>query len=227
MHITFSNPNLIIQMKKITIILISFFITSGFSNYKEYKNFPEPVPTSKGQLIYQEMGCPMCHGHQGLGDGFLAQGLEPRPRNFTSFKEMRGVPYQSMYTAIKDGVPFSGMPSFELNDKQIDDLISYVRSFLTENYITISTCLNIPQVVSLEKIDTGGQIKIEKDKPELLSTSLKAGEITLTPNFEAMRKAFKEKKSKLVRVHVNLTKVHQGKKKYQAIIALRINNCIK
>ena len=70
-------------------------------------------------------------------------------------------------------------------------------------------------------------IKIEKDKPELLSTSLKAGEITLTPNFEAMRKAFKEKKSKLVRVHVNLTKVHQGKKKYQAIIALRINNCIK
>jgi len=214
-------------MKKITIILISFFITSGFANYKEYKSFPEPVPTSEGQLIFQEMGCPMCHGHQGKGDGFLALGLEPRPRNFTSFEEMKGVPYQSMYTAIKDGIPFTGMPAFNLNDKQIDDVISYVRSFLTENYITISTCLNIPQVVSLENIDTRGQLNIEKDKPELLTTNLKAGEITLTPNFAAMRKIFNEKKTKLARVHVNLTKTHEGKKEYLAIIALRINNCIK
>ena len=132
-----------------------------------------------------------------------------------------------MYTAIKDGIPFTGMPSFNLNDKQIDDAISYVRSFLTENYITMSTCLNIPQVISLENIDTGGQIDIEKDKPDLVSTSMKAGEITLTPNFTAMRKVFKEKNSKLARVHVNLTKTNQDEKKYLAIIALRINNCIK
>lgn len=214
-------------MKNFAIVLISFFITSGFANYKEYKNFPEPVPTSKGQLIFQEMGCPMCHGHQGKGDGFLAQGLELRPRNFTSFDQMKGVPYQSMYTAIKDGIPFTGMPSFNLNDEQIDDVISYVRSFLTENYITISTCLNIPQVISLANIDTGGQFNIEKDKPELISTSLKDGAITLTPNFTVMRKVFNEKNSKLARVHVNLTKTNQGKKEYLAIIALRINNCIK
>ncbi len=214
-------------MKKITIILVSFFIASGFANYKEYKSFPEPTPTSKGHLIYQEMGCPMCHGHSGVGDGFLAQGLEPKPRNFTSFKEMKGVPYQSMYTAIKDGIPFTGMPAFNLNDKQIDDVISYVRSFLTENYITISTCLNIPQVVSLENIDIGGQINVEKDKPKLFSASLKAGEITLTPDFTAMRKIFNEKNSKLARVHVMLTKTTENKKEYLAIIALRINNCIK
>ena len=214
-------------MKKLTIILILFFITSGFANYKEYKKFPEPKPTSKGQLIFQEMGCPMCHGHEGKGNGFLAEGLDPKPRNFTSFKEMKGVPYQSMYTAIKDGIPFTGMPSFKLNDKQIDDVISYVRSFLTKNYITMSTCLNIPQVISLENIDTGGKIDIERDKPELVSASLKAGEITLTPNFAAMYKIFNEKNSKLARVHVNLTKTTQGKKEYLAIIALRINDCIK
>jgi len=214
-------------MKKIIIILVSFFAASGFANYKEYKNFPDPVPTSEGQKIYQEMGCPMCHGHDGLGDGFLAQGLEPRPRNFTSFEEMKGVPYQSMYTAIKDGVPFSGMPSFALSDKQIDAVISYVRSFLTEHFITISTCLNIPQVVSLENIYAEEKFEIEKDKPELVSTSLKAGEITLTPNFQAMRREFIEKRSKLVRVHINLTKTIQDKKKYLAIIALRINKCIK
>jgi hypothetical protein len=49
---------------------------------------PEPLPESAGQLIYEEMGCPICHGHQGGGDGFMAEGLTPRPRNFTDFKVM-------------------------------------------------------------------------------------------------------------------------------------------
>jgi len=214
-------------MKKITIILMTFFIASGFATYKEYKNFPDPKPTSEGQRIFQEMGCPMCHGHEGKGDGFLAQGLEPRPRNFTSFKEMRGVTYQSMHTAIQDGVPYTGMPSFSLNDKQTDEVISYVRSFLTDNYITIRTCLNIPQVVSLEKIDTSGQIDIETDKPGLVTTSLKAGEITLTPNFKPIRKVYSKKNSRLVRVHIKLTKTNEDKKEYLAIIALRVKDCIK
>ncbi len=213
-------------MKNIAVIIICFFI-SGFTSYKEYKNFSEPKPTSEGQLTYQEMGCPMCHGHQGLGDGFLAQGLDPKPRNFTSYEEMISVPDQSMYTAIKDGVPHSGMPSFNLNDKEIDAVISYIRSFLTENYITLNTCANVPQVVSLENINIGGPFKIENDKREFVSTSLKAGEITLTPNFPAVRKTYKEKQKKMVRVHINLTKNGKDKKKYLAIIALRINDCIK
>lgn len=214
-------------MKKMVIVLGLSFVLSGFISYKEYKEFPEPSPTSEGHAIYQEMGCPMCHGHAGLGDGFLAQGLNPKPRNFTSYKEMNSVPYQSMYTAIKDGIPYSGMPSFSLNDKQVDKVITYVRSFLTENYITIRTCSNVPQVVSLDNVDTEGQFKIEKVKGELFSTSMKAGEITLTPNFKALRKTFNEKKVKLVRVHANLTKTTEDKKKYLAIIALRISDCIK
>ena len=148
-----------------------------------------------------------CRWVSGFGTG------KPWPRNFTSFEAMKGMPYQSMYTAIKDGIPFSGMPSFSLNDKQIDEVIFYARSFLNENYITISTCLNIPQVVSLDNIDTGGTFDIEKDKPEFITTSLKAGEITLTPNFQAMRKEFNEKRSKLVRVFVNLAKTTQDNKK--------------
>ncbi|MBC8285410.1 MAG: cytochrome c [Nitrospinae bacterium] len=208
-------------------LLVLFFILTGINSYKAYKDFPEPVPTSQGQKIFQEMGCPMCHGHQGLGNGFLAQGLEPKPRNFTSFQEMKGVPYQSMYTAIKDGIPFTGMPAFNLNDQQIDETISYVRSFLTENYITLNTCSNVSQVVSLENVGAGEQFEIEIDKKELISTQLKAGEITLTPNFDAVRSAYKEKKAKLVRVHVNLTQNTKEKKKYLAIIAVRINSCIK
>ena len=49
---------------------------------------PEPLPESDGQLIYEEMGCPICHGHQGGGDGFMAEGLNPKPRDFTDFKSI-------------------------------------------------------------------------------------------------------------------------------------------
>ena len=212
---------------KIILSILSIFFLTGFTSYKEYKNFPEPEPTSEGHLIFQQMGCPMCHGYTGLGDGFLAQGLTPKPRNFTSYKEMNSVPYQSMYTAIKDGIPYSGMPSFNLNDKQIDDVISFVRSFLTKNYITITTCSNVPQVVSLENIDTDGHFNIENDQKELVSTSLKAGEITLTPIFSALRNTYSKKHKKMVRAHINLTKEVNGSKKYLAIIAFRINSCIK
>ena len=47
---------------------------------------PEPLPETPGQLIYEEMGCPICHGHQGGGDGFMSEGLTPKPRIFTDFK---------------------------------------------------------------------------------------------------------------------------------------------
>ncbi|MBT6345936.1 MAG: cytochrome c [Nitrospina sp.] len=216
-------------MIKTVVVLTVFFIVTGFtySKNKESNHFPEPLPTSEGQLIYQEMGCPMCHGYQGMGDGFLAEGLTPKPRNFTSYEEMTRVPYQSMYFAIKDGIPYSGMPSFNLTDSQIDDVISYVRSFLTDNYITLSTCSNVTKVVSLENVETEGKFEVEIDRSELVSANFKAGEITLTPNFSALRKAFYEKKTKLVRVHVNLTKKNKDKKDYLAIIALRMSDCIK
>jgi hypothetical protein len=214
-------------MKKIAYFLTMFFILTGLTFKGEHTEFPKPLPTTEGQLIFEEMQCAMCHGHQGMGDGFLAGGLDPKPRNFNSYEEMLRVPYQSMYTAMKDGVPYTGMPSFDLSDSQINSVISYIKSFLTESYITLSTCSNVPKVISLENINVGGQFKIEKDKGTLVTTSLKEGELTISPNFYALRRTYNKKQAKLVRVHVSLTKKSNGKKKYLAIIALRIKNCIK
>ena len=213
-------------MKNIAFILSLFFILTGFTSYRGYQNFPEPLPTTEGQLIYEEMGCAMCHGHQGMGDGFLAAGLNPKPRNFTSYEEMNRVPYQSMYSAVKNGIPETGMPSFALSENQIDDVISYVRTFLTENSITINTCANTPQVVSLENVNVGGHFNIETDKENLVSTSIKAGELTLTPNLTPLLKYFRKNRKKLVRVTVNLTKGGKGEKEYLAIVALRIRDCL-
>ncbi len=175
-------------MKKFACILSLFFILTGFTSYRGYQNFPEQLPTTEGQLIYEEMGCAMCHGHQGMGDGFLAEGLDPKPRNFTSYEEMNRVPYQSMYSAIYNGIPRSGMPSFNLSDKQIDNVISYVKTFLTENYITINTCVDTPQVVSLDNVNVGGHFNVEMDKENFVLTSIKEGELTLTPNFKFLLK---------------------------------------
>jgi len=213
-------------MKNTAFILSLFFIITGFTSYRGYQEFPEPLPTTEGQLIYEEMGCVMCHGHQGMGDGFLAAGLDPKPRDFTSYEEMNRVPYQSMYSAIKDGIAETGMPSFNLSDKQIDNVISYVRAFLTENYITINTCANTPQVVSLENVNVGGHFNLEMDKENLVLTSIKAGELTLTPNVIPLLKTFRKNRKKLVRVTVNLTKGEKDNKEYLAIVALRIRDCL-
>ncbi len=200
---------------------------SGYTSYRGSEKFNEPLPTTEGQLIYQEMGCVMCHGHQGMGDGFLAEGLEPKPRDFTSYKEMNRVPYQRMYSAIKNGIPYSAMPSFNLSDQQIDAVISYVRSFLTENYITINTCANVPKVVSLKNLDLEERFAIEVDKENFVATSLKGDELTLTPNFIALLKAFKKEQKKIMRLHINLTKKENGRKKYLAIIVLRTSDCVE
>ena len=213
-------------MKNIVCILSLFFILTGFTSYRGYQNFPEPLPTTEGQLIYEEMGCAMCHGHQGMGDGFLAEGLDPKPRDFTSYEEMNRVPYQSMYSAIYNGIPRSGMPSFNLSDKQIDNVISYVKTFLTENYITINTCVDTPQVVSLDNVNVGGHFNVEMDKENFVLTSIKAGELTLTPNFKFLLKTFRKKRTRTVRVHINLTKGENDDKRYLAIVALRISGCL-
>jgi hypothetical protein len=214
-------------LKNIACVLILFFLLTGFTSYRGYQNFPEPLPTTEGQLIYEEMGCIMCHGHQGMGDGFLAEGLKPKPRNFSSYEEMNRVPYQSMYSAIKNGIADTGMPSFSLSDKQIDDVIFYVRTFLTENYITINTCVNTPQVVSLDNVNIEGHFNIEVDKENLVLTNIKEGELTLTPNFIPLLKTYKKKRTKLVRVHINLTQGENDDKRYLAMVALRISDCLR
>ncbi|PIR01732.1 MAG: hypothetical protein COV66_00010 [Nitrospinae bacterium CG11_big_fil_rev_8_21_14_0_20_45_15] len=219
-------------MKKISIQNVVYFlglflVLTGFTSSKTKNSFPESPPLKEGQLIFEEMGCVMCHGYQGMGDGFLADGLNPKPRNFTSYKEMNRIPYQSMYAAIKEGIPSSGMPAFNLSDKQIDDVIAYVKTFLTENYMTVNTCVDTPQVISLDNVEVGGHFEIESDKENFVTTSVKAGELTLTPNFINLLKTFKKENTGLVRVHVSLTKGEEDNKQYLAIIALRIKDCFK
>ena len=140
---------------------------------------------------------------------------------------MKLVPYQSMYTAIKHGIPYTSMPAFQLSDKQIDDVISYVRSFLTENHITMTTCANNSKVVSLKKIDIEKPFEIEVDKKGYAEISLSGDKLTITPKTITLLNTYKKDRKNMLRVHINLVRKEDKKNNYLAIIALRIGNCLK
>lgn len=114
---------------------------------------PEPLPESPGQLIYEEMGCAICHGHQGGGDGFMSEGLTPKPRNFSDFKVMSRLSDMTMSHSIRNGIPGTGMPAWNLTDSQIDDVIGYIKTFLADSQTTIGVCLNEKRVVDVGNLN--------------------------------------------------------------------------
>lgn len=91
----------------------------------------EQIPVSMTYKVY----CARCHGFGGAGDGPDAATLAVRPRNFTDCAVMSKIPDATIVKAIKDGGAAVGlsrnMPAWgvALNDKQIDALAAYVRTF--------------------------------------------------------------------------------------------------
>ena len=212
-------------MKKLILIMLLCFTTNAFAltTYKGGQStFPEPLLESAGQLIYEEMGCPICHGHQGAGDGFMANGLTPKPRDFTNFKIMSRLPDMQMYESIKNGIPDSAMPSWNLSEEQVWDVISYIKTFLADSQMTISICYNEERKVNLYNLDFSGNFKIEIDKPEYVSAKNMGNLLFIKPNDTHAIKFFKKTKRKVIRSHLMLSN-----NDYSALIVTRIIDCIK
>ena len=89
----------------------------------------------KGKLLYQveakPTACKMCHGIRGNGNGLLARGLEPAPRNFTCKETMEAISEGQLFWIIKKGSKGTAMPShkFTLSDRDIWQIIYYLKSF--------------------------------------------------------------------------------------------------
>jgi mono/diheme cytochrome c family protein len=89
----------------------------------------------RGKLLYQKeakpTACKMCHGIRGNGNGFLARGLEPAPRNFTCTGTMQSLSDGQLFWIIKNGSKGTGMPAhkFTLSDKDIWQIIHYLKRF--------------------------------------------------------------------------------------------------
>ena len=119
-------------MKKtmICIAVISFLVAcnSYVPAPKGSVVFSEPLPESEGEQLYLDMKCPTCHGHQGLGDGFMSAGLKPQSVDFSSSEVMGAIPDAQLQEAIKNGKG-AVMPSYtQFTDHQVAELVRYIRS---------------------------------------------------------------------------------------------------
>jgi len=73
--------------------------------------------------------CAKCHGLTGKGDGPKAKTLKKKPRDYTNAAEMGKLTDEQLKKEILDGK--KPMPAFrgKIDEKTIDDLIAYVRTF--------------------------------------------------------------------------------------------------
>jgi cytochrome c oxidase cbb3-type subunit 3 len=87
----------------------------------------EAAPT-----LFSEL-CTVCHGAGGKGDGPSAQGLEPKPADFTDCRSMAKDSDEVLFKIIKGGGQSVGrstvMPAWgdALSDQQIRELVKFIR----------------------------------------------------------------------------------------------------
>jgi len=126
---TFKQYNEIIMKKIILCILVVGILAACDSpEPKKYSELPEPLPESEGELLFLESKCPVCHGYQGAGNGFLSAGLKPQPLDFSSAEVMAEISDPQLQAAIRNGKS-SAMPAYaQFTDGQLAELTRYIRS---------------------------------------------------------------------------------------------------
>ena len=186
---------------------------------------PEPLPESAGQLIYEEMGCPICHGYQGGGDGFMSEGLTPKPRNFTDFKVMSRLSDMTMSHSIKNGIPGTAMPSWNLTDNQVNDVIGYIKTFLADSQTTIGVCLNEKREIDVRNLNLNNNYAVDIDKKEYLKVASNGNRVIIEPRDINVMRHFKKTRKSLVRTHVMVSGEEMDSD--SALIVVRIRDCIK
>ncbi len=92
----------------------------------------EPENIIAGKILFERkakpLPCMQCHGLSGTGDGPMAFGLTPPPRNFTCAQTIKDVPDGQLFWIIRNGSSGTGMPAFKkLEDEEIWQLILYLR----------------------------------------------------------------------------------------------------
>lgn len=92
------------------------------------------LAAEKTAVVFQEL-CSVCHGVGGKGDGPSAQGLEPKPADFSNCKTMAKDSDEVLLKIIKGGGQSVGrstvMPAWgdALSEQQIRELVKFIRGF--------------------------------------------------------------------------------------------------
>lgn len=181
------------------------------------KTLPDRPPTEKGQKLFQENGCPMCHGNEGRGDGVLAADLANKPRNFTDYDEMIRVPSIRLEQAIREGLAGTAMPAFDhLSDTDIEALLIYIKTLHAPVHGDYQICFHQQLEIDVKKL--GSSIRVESDDPKNFSAKLKKGVIKIRP---------KNWPNLMGKIHMRPTFRIIRKEKLYSVITLRLNRCTK
>lgn len=87
-----------------------------------------------GKLLYEKaakpLACIQCHGINGAGDGKMARGMMPIPRDFSCQSMMKDIPDGQLFWIISNGSKGTGMMGFKsLSEEQVWQTVSYIRQF--------------------------------------------------------------------------------------------------
>jgi mono/diheme cytochrome c family protein len=94
---------------------------------------------AEGKKLYVTY-CSGCHGETGKGDGPAAVSLPVKPANHADGAVMNHIPDKILGEIISKGGQAVGKSPFmpgwgsQLNEKQIRDILAYVRSLATPSY---------------------------------------------------------------------------------------------
>ena len=108
----------------------------------------EPEDIIAGKILFERkakpLPCMQCHGLSGTGDGPMAYGLNPPPRNFTCSQTIKDVPDGQLFWIIRNGSPGTGMPAFKkLEDDEIWQLILYLRKLALTRLVFLPGALQL------------------------------------------------------------------------------------
>jgi mono/diheme cytochrome c family protein len=120
-----------------------------------------------GRRLYGKY-CSQCHGEKGAGDGYAAEVVRPKPRDFTTGKfKIRTTPtgalptHQDLVSIIRRGMPYTSMPAWPaLSDQEVSDLAYYIKTFSGE----FAKAESIPQPVPLPSAPRSTSESIELGK---------------------------------------------------------------
>ena len=100
---------------------------------------PEAGRRHPGQAVY-ERNCALCHGPTGQADGPAAAALPIKPPPLTDGRLLNGLSDDFLVQVVRDGAGSVGlapqMPAFgrQLTDKEIRDVVAYVRTMAQPPY---------------------------------------------------------------------------------------------
>jgi mono/diheme cytochrome c family protein len=121
-------------MKKIVFSIGSVFLASISASSPIWAQ-----NQAEGKKLYTAY-CSSCHGDQGKGDGMAARSLPIKPKDHTDGATMNRLSDQNLTDTISKGGGAVGKSSFmpgwggSLNEKQIRDIVAYIRTLAVPPY---------------------------------------------------------------------------------------------